>query len=124
MRGAVDGGAAEAPYASSTVTTEEPTRGVRRERTWTFLTNHAHALICIAREPDIRIRDIADRVGITERAAHGIVTDLVEDGYLTRTRVGRRTRYEVHPDHPLRHPVESDHSVSELLGLLAQRDGR
>lgn len=102
---------------------EENARDARRERTWTFLTNHAHALICIAREPDIRVRDIADRVGITERAAHSIVGDLVEDGYLTRTRVGRRTRYEVHPDHPLRHPVESDHSVSELLDLLTGRGG-
>jgi DNA-binding Lrp family transcriptional regulator len=85
---------------------------------WTFLTNHAHVLNCVAGDPDIRLRDIAERVGITERAAQAIVADLVEDGYLTRTRVGRRNRYEVHGDQPLRHPIESDHEVGELLGVL------
>lgn len=100
-------------------TTESSDDDGRQERTWTFLTNHAHVLICIAREPDIRLRDIADRVGITERSTHSTVDDLAEHGYLTKTRVGRRTHYQVHPDFPLRHPVESEHSVAELLGLLA-----
>jgi DNA-binding Lrp family transcriptional regulator len=85
---------------------------------WTFLTNHAHVLNCVAGDPDIRLRDIAERVGITERAAQAIVADLVEDGYLTRTRVGRRNRYEVHGDQPLRHPIERDHEVGELLTVL------
>ena len=84
-------------------------------RTWTFLSNHAHALVCIAQDPGIRVQDIADRVGITLRAAQSIVGDLAEAGYLTRTRVGRRNRYEVHTDRPFRHPIEQDHSVSKLL---------
>lgn len=87
-------------------------------RNWTFLTNHAHVLNCIAADPDIRLRDVADRVGITERAAQLIVSDLVAGGYLTRTRVGRRNRYEVHREQPMRHPVEQDHEVGELLVAL------
>ncbi|HEU6443488.1 MAG TPA: winged helix-turn-helix domain-containing protein [Gaiellaceae bacterium] len=88
-------------------------------RTWTFLTNHAHALICIARDPGIRIQDIANRVGITLRAAQSIVADLAAEGYVTRTRVGRRNRYEVHPQLPLRHPLEQDHAVGQLLAALS-----
>ena len=89
-----------------------------REPTWTFLTNHAHVMNCIAEDPDSRLRDIALRVGITERGAQSIVSDLEAGGYLTRTKIGRRNRYEVHPDLPLRHPIERDHQVGELLGLL------
>ena len=84
-------------------------------RTWTFLSNHAHALVCIAQDPGIRVQDIADRVGITLRAAQSIVGDLAEAGYLTRTRVGRRNRYDVHADRPFRHPIEQDHSIGKLL---------
>lgn len=87
---------------------------------WTFLTNHTHVLVCLAEEPDVRGRDIATRVGITERAAQAIVADLVADGYVTRAREGRRNRYEVHPDAPLRHPLESDHTVGELLVTLGR----
>lgn len=85
---------------------------------WTFLTNHSHVLLCIAADPGIRGRDIAVKVGITERSAQSIVGDLVEAGYLTRERVGRRNLYEVHPDLPLRHPIEQDHQVAELLRLV------
>ena len=85
---------------------------------WTFLTNHAHVLLCIASDPESRGRDIADRVGITERAAQAIVSDLVSAGYVTRTRVGRRNHYEVHPDLPLRHPIERARQVRELLRLV------
>jgi hypothetical protein len=87
---------------------------------WTFLTNHAHVLVCLAEEPDVRGRDIATRVGITERAAQAIVADLVADGYVTRSREGRRNRYLVHPEAPLRHPLESDHTVGELLITLGR----
>jgi hypothetical protein len=87
---------------------------------WTFLTNHAHVLVCLAEEPDIRGRDIAARVGITERAAQAIVADLVADGYITRSREGRRNRYSIHPDAPLRHPLEHDHTVGELLVTLGR----
>lgn len=89
-----------------------------RKPGWTFLTNHSHVLICIAGDPGIRGRDIAEKVGITERSAQSIVADLVEAGYLTRTKVGRRNHYEVHPDLPFRHPLERDHQVAELLRLV------
>lgn len=92
-----------------------------RARTcWTFLTNHAHVLMCLAEEADVRGRDIATRVGITERAAQAIVADLVAHGYVTRTKEGRRNRYEVHPDAPLRHPLDHDHTVGELLVTLGR----
>ena len=83
-----------------------------------FLTNHAHVLICIAEQPDVRIRDIADRVGITERAAQRIVADLADEGYVVRKRVGRRNEYKVKKDAPLRHPLQRDHSVYEIISAL------
>lgn len=85
---------------------------------WTFLTNHAHVLLCIARNPDMRLRDVAVAVGITERAAQRIVAELVEAGYISRERNGRRNSYEVHPELPLRHPVEREHHIGELLDVL------
>ena len=92
--------------------------GAARPR-WTFLTNHGHVLVCIAEDPGIRARDIAARVGITERAAQSIIADLVAEGYITRTRVGRRNQYEIHPDVPLRHPIEDGHSIGDLLMSLS-----
>jgi DNA-binding MarR family transcriptional regulator len=88
---------------------------------WTFFTNHAHVLLCISRDPEIRIRDLADQVGITERAAQRIVTDLIEADYLERERDGRRNRYTVREEQPLRHPVEQPHSVAEILAVLTGR---
>ncbi|MCL4423228.1 MAG: winged helix-turn-helix transcriptional regulator [Actinobacteria bacterium] len=88
--------------------------------TWTFLTNHGHVLICIASDPGIRGRDIAARVGITERATQAIIADLVGEGYVKRTRIGRRNHYEINADRPLRHPVEQPHSIGELLQLVAR----
>ncbi len=85
---------------------------------WTFLTNHTHVLLCVARDPGARLRDVAEVVGITERAAQRIVAELEEAGYLTRSRDGRRNRYEVHPDVPLRHPLEREHAVGEILDVL------
>lgn len=85
---------------------------------WTFLTNHAHALLCIARDPGIRLRDVANRVGVTERAAQRIVSDLVETGYLDRLREGRRNTYRIKRDRPMRHPVERGHRVGEILDVL------
>ena len=87
---------------------------------WTFLTNHAHVLICIAEQPDVRIRDIAVRVGITERAAQRIVADLAEAGYVVRKRVGRRNEYEVNKDVPLRHPQQADRSVGAIVRALTK----
>ncbi len=86
---------------------------------WTFLTNHGHVLVCIAADPGIRGREIAARVGITERATQAIVAGLVAEGYVQRTRVGRRNHYEINPERPLRHPVEQPHSIGELLRLVA-----
>ncbi len=91
---------------------------------WTFLTNHAHVLVCIARDPGIRLRDVADRVGITERATQGIVSDLVEAGYVSRTRVGRRNHYAVRDDLPLRHPLEHDQAVGNLLQVVTPTSAR
>lgn len=89
---------------------------------WTFLTNHAGVLTCIAKEPGVRLRDIADRVGITERAAHHIVSQLEAAGYLTRHKVGARNFYEIHPDRPLRPPAESGIKIGELLRVLLDQD--
>ena len=95
-----------------------------RERTgspsWTFLTNHAHVLLCIAADPEVRLRDVAVRVGITERAVQRIVSDLEEAGYLRREREGRRNRYTIARELPLRHPVERHRSVSALLSLVEE----
>lgn len=88
---------------------------------WTFLTNHAHSLICIARDPGLRLRDVAERVGVTERAAQRIVSDLVDAGYLERQREGRRNIYRVRPDRPMRHPVEHGHDIGEILAVLDER---
>lgn len=88
---------------------------------WTFLTNHGHVLLCIAADPEIRLLDVATSVGITERSAQRIVADLIEEGYLLQTRVGRRNQYEVRTDLPLRHPLEKDNPVGTLLQLLSRR---
>jgi predicted ArsR family transcriptional regulator len=88
---------------------------------WTFLTNHAHALVCIARDPGLRLRDVAERVGVTERAAQRIVSDLVDAGYLERQKEGRRNAYRVRADRPLRHPVEYGHDIGEILAVLDER---
>lgn len=91
---------------------------------WTFLTNHAHVLLCIARDPGIRLRDVAERVGITERAAQRIVADLTAAGYLTVTREGRRNRYELDPTLPLRHPLEREHQIGDILAVLTATTAR
>ncbi|MEZ6195841.1 MAG: MarR family transcriptional regulator [Planctomycetota bacterium] len=85
---------------------------------WTFLTNHAHVLLCLAQEPERRMRDVAATVGITERAVQRIIADLEEAGYLTRIREGRRNRYELRRDLPMRHPIERHQPVSALLDLI------
>ena len=86
---------------------------------WTFLTNHGRVLLCIARDPGIRLRDIAASLGITERSAFGIVTDLTEAGYIVKQRDGRRNRYEVQAHLPLREPSSRERTIGDLLALLA-----
>ncbi len=97
-------------YQKSTSTT--------RATGWDFLTNHAHVLSCVAHDPGIRLRDIASAVGITERTAHRILSELVEDGYVIRERDGRRNRYQVVADLPLRHPLVRGREVGDLLKVL------
>ncbi len=89
---------------------------------WTFLTNHARVLIALAQDPDARLRDVAERIGITERAVQLIVADLETAGYLTRTRVGRRNRYTIDFTVALRHPTEADHPVGDLLTTFIHRE--
>ena len=89
---------------------------------WDFLTNHAHVLLCVARDPGVRLRDIAADVGITERAAHRILSELVEEGYVVRSREGRRNHYEIKPELSLRHPLVEGREVGDLLNVLLQRE--
>ncbi len=91
---------------------DEPTRR------WRFLTNHALVLVSIAQQPSVRLRDISERVGITERATHRIVAELSEAGYITRQREGRRNSYLVHADLPLPDAVARNQSVGDLLAIL------
>lgn len=94
------------------------------EPAWTFLTNHAHVLLCIARESEVRMRDVARLVGITERAVQRIVADLEKTGYIARIRHGRRNRYEVRGHLPLRHPIERHERASSLIAFVLGKRGR
>jgi predicted ArsR family transcriptional regulator len=88
---------------------------------WTFLTNHTHVLFCLSRDPEMRMRDVAAAVGITERAVQRIVAELEEGGYLVRERSGRCNRYTLRANQPLRHPIERHCQVASLLEALAGR---
>jgi hypothetical protein len=88
------------------------------EKPWRFVTSHTQVLLCIASNPEIRIRDVAQLTGITERAAQRIIADLIEAGYLERRRVGRRNRYDVKADLKMRHPLQHEYEIGELLDLL------
>jgi len=96
----------------------EPAGGRADARRWTFLSNHAQVLICIAREPEIRLRDIAQSVGITERAVQRIVSDLSDAGYVESERIGRRNRYSVNRNLRMRHSAQANLDVGELLDLV------
>jgi DNA-binding IclR family transcriptional regulator len=85
---------------------------------WSFLTNHARVLLCIAHDPGVRLRDIAARVGITERGAYGIVTDLTEAGYVVKERDGRRNRYQIQEHLPLPETAGRERTIGEVLALL------
>ena len=91
---------------------------------WTFLSNHTHVLVCLARNPEVTMRDIAEQVGVTERAVQRIVADLEAGGYLVRRRRGRRNAYLLHPELPLRHPLEERTRLSDLLDVLEGSPGR
>ncbi len=96
---------------------------VTPSRHWTFLSNHAHVLVCLALDQDARLRDVAQSVGITERAVQKIVSDLEEAGVLIRERAGRRNSYRLNLDVPLRHTLESHKTVGVLLSLVLDRAG-
>ena len=91
-------------------------------KSWHFLTSHAQVLLCIERDPDARLRDMAETVGITERAAQRIVSDLVDAGYVTREREGRRNRYSLDRSLRMRHPSQFSHEIGELLDVLRLED--
>jgi len=104
--------------ASKKPTAPDPDTASGAVRGWTFLSNHAHVLICLAAEPDLVLREVAGRVGITERAVQNILSDLEAEGLVERTREGRRNRYQLLLDSPLRHPLEAHRSVRELVDLV------
>ena len=87
-------------------------------KTWTFLTNHAQVLLCLADTPDIRLRDVAERVGITERATQRILADLIEAGYVNTERIGRRNRYTIDRQHAMRHSAQLGYEIDALLAAL------
>ena len=91
-------------------------------RTWGFLTNHALVLLCIARDPGVRLRDIAASVGITERSAFGIVSDLAEAGFIIKEKGGRRNRYRVEADLPVPESADRRLAIGDLLALLGGQD--
>jgi IclR helix-turn-helix domain len=91
---------------------------------WTFLTSHARVLLCIAHDPGVRLREIAASVGVTERSAYGIVTDLTEAGYIVKQKHGRRNRYQIQAHLPLPEPTSQERTVGEVLTLLAGADAR
>ncbi|MEI8307854.1 MAG: winged helix-turn-helix transcriptional regulator [Chloroflexales bacterium] len=86
--------------------------------TWTFLTNHAQVLLCIARSQHMTAKEIAEVVGITERAVQRLIRDLEESGYIVGVRVGRQNRYVIRIDHPMRHPAQAGHLIGALIDLL------
>ena len=87
---------------------------------WTFLTNHAHVLLYIAQRPEARMRDMAEVVGITERAVQRIIAELEQAGYIRRIRDGRCNHYEIHTNLALRHPIEQHRRISALIALLSK----
>jgi DNA-binding MarR family transcriptional regulator len=101
-----------------------PSQPTTPTRPWTFLSNHAHVLICLASEPDPRLRVVAQRVGITERAVQKILDDLEAENILSRRRVGRTNQYVLHLDSPLRHPLEAHRTVRELIELVTAKKKR
>jgi DNA-binding IclR family transcriptional regulator len=91
---------------------------------WNFLTNHGRALLCIAHDPEVRLRDIAASLGITERRAYDIVNDLAEGGYVIKERDGRRNRYQVQEHLPLPEALEQEQAIGEVLRTLTGRNGK
>jgi len=104
--------------ADGTTDASPAAAGAKHDGTWTFLTNHSHVLICLRRNPELRLRDIGDLVGITERSVFNIVNDLEAAGYIERRKVGRRNEYVLLTDRPMRHVVEQGKTVDDLLKAM------
>ena len=90
-------------------------------QTWTFLSNHAHVLVCVAKNPDVRLSEVAALVGIRERTVHRIVHELLDAGYISVTKDGRNNVYSVDLDKPLRHPLEADHNIQAIIAPLLKK---
>ena len=88
---------------------------------WTFLSNHAHVLVCVAKNPDVRLSEVAELVGVRERTVHRIVHELIDAGYISVTKVGRNNVYSVDLDKPLRHPLEADHNIQAIIAPLLKK---
>ena len=90
-------------------------------QTWTFLSNHAHVLVCVAKNPDVRLSEVAALVGIRERTVHRIVHELLDAGYISVTKDGRNNVYSVDLEKPLRHPLEADHNIQAIIAPLLKK---
>lgn len=99
------------------ISSEEMAKEVKKS-SWTFLTNHSHVIICLVRDPELRVRDLASEIGITERAVLRILAELEVEGVLTKSREGRRNRYTIDLDFSLRHPLESQYTLRKLTKSL------
>jgi len=88
---------------------------------WTFLSNHAHVLVCIAKNPDVRLSEVAELVGVRERTAHRIVHELIDAGYISVKKVGRNNVYSVDLEKPLRHPLEAEHNIHAIVTPLLKK---
>lgn len=91
---------------------------------WTFLSNHAHVLVCVAKNPDVRLSEVAELVGVRERTVHRIVHELIDAGYISVTKVGRTNVYSVDLDKPLRHPLEAEHNIHAIVAPLLKKAKR
>ena len=91
---------------------------------WTFLSNHAHVLVCVAKNPDVRLSEVAELVGVRERTVHRIVHELIDAGDISVTKVGRNTVYSVDLDTPLRHPLEAEHNIHAIVAPLLKKAKR
>ena len=94
---------------------------IEASQTWTFLSNHAHVLVCVAKNPDVRLSEVAALVGIRERTVHRIVHELIDSGYISVTKDGRNNVYSVDLDKPLRHPLEADHNIQAIIAPLLKK---
>lgn len=107
---------AKTTVAKKAKTVEEKPASERNR--WTFLTNHAHVLILLSQDPSLVLREVATKIGITERAVQRIIADLEQDGFIKREKVGRKNQYHILVKHPLRHPIEAHRTIGDLIAMI------